>query len=86
MRFVRGLCRHFLTWSVWMFSISLMCFWCAAPIKLAWNHIMPRLFGLASITLADAFCLSIVSSLVLKTTMKYDLSTMWEMKPQEPKP
>ncbi len=41
----------------------------AFPIKWAWNYTMPFLFNLSEITWLHAYCLGLLSTLLLKTRL-----------------
>ena len=36
------------------------------PLMLCWNYVMPYLFGLKTIGLLHAFCLSVIMSILIK--------------------
>jgi hypothetical protein len=38
------------------------------PVWLLWNWVMPDIFGVKAITLIQAFCLSLLSGLLFRTT------------------
>ena len=40
------------------------------PIMWCWNYVIPYLFGLKTIGLLQAFCLSILSTILIKTTVR----------------
>jgi hypothetical protein len=41
----------------------------AFPIKWCWNYVMPYLFELKTITWSQAWCLSFLSSMFIKSTL-----------------
>jgi hypothetical protein len=36
------------------------------PLMLCWNYVMPYLFGLKTLGLLQAFCLSVITSILIK--------------------
>lgn len=48
-----------------------MCFW-ALPVLLLWNWLMPSIFGLAKISLVQAWGLSALCSILFKGNTTYE--------------
>ena len=51
-----------------LFIVALLC---ALPVMLLWDWLMPELFGLGEITLFQAWGLSMLCGLLLKTSVTY---------------
>lgn len=51
-----------------LFGLLLLALLLAWPLELAWNYVVPYLFGLKEVTLLQAFALSFVSSTLFKSS------------------